>query len=727
MLTRCIMRNISLCLYALFGAGFFVADAVALMNSDSSLWYTDLIGKNKSQALELKPMDNITPMPKLAKVHFIVDDGNTLGFNNIEQDFDHDNVNRCKSLGFKLTGNCGANERASRYCPYDNGYYDQCCDLNFGYSKAECSYPNTISGNSCGGKFKCYCDRSLYPYTATSCPSPKIHNNDKCSEVVYSNGKATTNVYYSDCLCPASWITCDSSIHQKGNGQACEYNGVTTYASCACETGYNLTCDEFGPKSPMNYCFLKGMKYYNDCKTEKDVCESLGYTHSKDNPCDSDSVIDAYCPKGSGNTYYSCKIDPNKYCQNRGFSTSACGEFQTVSSEKCNVPGVGIQSQYRKCNHTCKSRLVEAYPYYSFDGVRSSNGGTMVYTKNVVDNSLSAASNTTYKSSYSFRNSYAECANATKPTVTVNTSGSTISVLSGATFYDLNVKLNLSNGSNYTVKISRPTTFNNTTVSTSGSAKMTVYKTTLYTEGGTNLSNIYRLDVEGDQTDGTSANSYLSVRGPTTLGNVYLFGRASLYVSDTSGSSTAKNVYIGWHYNSATGSTREDHGRALFELTNNAKFKVTGTIEIETRWGEAPLPGSGGPALYMRNKSQLYADYIKNFNSEHFIGYYAILCVREYWIQNKNDRGYTKLKFARYGKLLTRSGSRYLRGTSSASTGNCYASGCNNIQEFTSKFKSSDTTLSNASPHDKFAISVDWSYPDRTGAYNTYCRNWYYQ
>ena len=59
-------------------------------------------------------------------------------------------------------------------------------------------------------------------------------------------------------------------------------------------------------------------------------------------------------------------------------------------------------------------------------------------------------------------------------------------------------------------------------------------------------------------------------------------------------------------------------------------------------------------------------------------------------------------------------------------TGNCYASGCNNTQEFTSKFTSSDSILSNSTPHKKFAVSVEWSYPDTTGAYNTYCGKWYY-
>ena len=145
---RCIMKNISSYLCALFLAGFFAAEAEALTYSDSPSWYTGLIGKSQNQILEPKPLGDISRLPKLAKVHFIVDSNDKLGFDNIEQSFDHDNINRCKALGFNKTGACGSNQRVSRYCPYDNSYYDQCCDMNFAYSKGECSYPNTISGNS---------------------------------------------------------------------------------------------------------------------------------------------------------------------------------------------------------------------------------------------------------------------------------------------------------------------------------------------------------------------------------------------------------------------------------------------------------------------------------------------------------------------------------------------------------------------------------------------------
>ena len=424
---RCAMRIISHSLLALFAVIVLSVPAAAQLSSTYTVPPNNLQVSPQDRSAQIQLQNEpytLNRLKKLAKVHFIVDTNDKLGFDNIEQSFDHDNVNRCKTLGFNKTGACGANERVSRYCPYDNSYYDQCCDLNFGYAKAECSYPNTISGNSCGGKFKCYCDRSIYPYTATSCPSPKIHNEDKCAEVTYSAGKATTSVYYSDCLCPSTWITCDSSIHQKGNGTACEYNGVTTYASCTCEAGYSLLCDEFGPQSPMDYCFLKGTKYYKTCKTEKDVCESLGYKYSKDDPCDADSVIASYCPRGSGNTYFSCKIDPDKYCKNRGYTQTSCGAYETESSSKCNVPGYGVQESYRKCNATCKSRLANA-GYKEINEGLWYKGTTAVVFKDLTlsDASMKNPLGTYYSSwrgeaSFYKYDGYKECSSYNRPTLT---------------------------------------------------------------------------------------------------------------------------------------------------------------------------------------------------------------------------------------------------------------------------------------------------------------------
>ena len=77
------MKNISSYLCALFLAGFFAAEAEALTYSDSPSWYTGLIGKSQNQILEPKPLGDISRLPKLAKVHFIVDSSDKLGFDNI--------------------------------------------------------------------------------------------------------------------------------------------------------------------------------------------------------------------------------------------------------------------------------------------------------------------------------------------------------------------------------------------------------------------------------------------------------------------------------------------------------------------------------------------------------------------------------------------------------------------------------------------------------------------
>lgn len=333
----------------------------AYTSSGMALSSTHLIDTDQNQALiqtprvalELKQPSSLAHLMKLAKVHFIAEnDDLSFTYNNPTFSAD-DTKDRCSKLGFKtaVTSCTGAGQIAAQLCPYDFNYTNSCCDKAFKYSASACSYPKTISSASCGGKFKCYCDRTLYPYDSSNCKSPNILV-DSC--------KDDSGTFYAQCSCPSSWVTCDKSVNQIGSGTVCrEKNKEDKYASCACSSSYKEICTDFGPSSPMDYCFLKGTKYYKTCKTEQEVCEGLGYTHSLDNPCDEDSIIDGYCPKGSGNSYFSCKVDVDKYCQNRGYSKNSCGAYQVQSSETCDVPGYGVQELYKKCNHTCKSRLAE--------------------------------------------------------------------------------------------------------------------------------------------------------------------------------------------------------------------------------------------------------------------------------------------------------------------------------------------------------------------------------
>lgn len=235
--------------------------------------------ESKSQAALFIEQPALAHSYKLASVNFITG-SNSIKFDTPE--FNDNSPAQCLNSGYNLTS-CPAGQNKANFCPYNNSYFQHCCDSRYKYKKAECSYPNTISGDSCGGKFMCYCDRSLYPYTA--CPAPKENNGDRCVEEGTS--------YYSGCICPAAYSqTCDG-LNQQGVGEGCSDSGVTQYASCQCKAGYNQTCSELGPVNANDYCQINGIRYYNNCKT----CE---------NKCSLD-----ICPAGVSCTLEDCS---GKYC-----------------------------------------------------------------------------------------------------------------------------------------------------------------------------------------------------------------------------------------------------------------------------------------------------------------------------------------------------------------------------------------------------------------------------
>ena len=285
--------------------------AVPVSAGSSPFSDTRLTEMNQNLAFRPKLLNNdIDKRPasshsfKLAKVHFVVDKSDTIGFDDINQSFDHNDAQRCKDLGFKLSAACAATQFKSRLCPYDNSYYDRCCDNDFKYAKAECSYPNTISSTSCGGKYKCYCDTSLYPYTASNCPAPK-ELSDKC---VDSSGS-----HFAECKCPSYYKPCSSSNLQ-GVGTGCNRNGETVYASCECKAGYNQVCEQFGPTNPSDYC-LNGGKFYKSCKT----CPNLG-------------VLDS-CPTG-----FACTLEQ---CSGKFYITSCGTGYTDISAclwKRCFMP-----------------------------------------------------------------------------------------------------------------------------------------------------------------------------------------------------------------------------------------------------------------------------------------------------------------------------------------------------------------------------------------------------
>ena len=243
--------------------------------------------------------------------------GKNLDFGNM--DFPDPTIEKCKRYGYSLTS-CNAGQLQGLKCPYNTAYFDRCCDSRYKYDKSACNYPNTVSGDSCGGKYMCYCDRNLYPLTG--CSSPQVPEGTGCVE------EGVT--YYEKCVCPSNYNqTCDG-LNQEGVGKGCTQNGVTYYTSCQCKSGYNMTCTELGPVTPSDYCLMNGIKYYNNCKTCENKCSLSSCPQNVS--CEYEDCSQKYCANAclSGYTYW-CTT-PETDCAKLGYvnSVSECGYYSYV-------------------------------------------------------------------------------------------------------------------------------------------------------------------------------------------------------------------------------------------------------------------------------------------------------------------------------------------------------------------------------------------------------------
>lgn len=279
----------------------------------NTLLHQHLIEIYQSQTFEplsqtaLKTGQSASPSYQVASVNFIT--GNRqLNFGNIE--FNDPTIKLCQEAGYKLNG-CNSGFWANDFCPNNPLYFKTCCDNKYKVYYSDCKYPLTRSADSCGGKYMCYCDRSLYAYT--SCPSPKTFSNDSCTE----NG----TTYYASCTCPAAYSQTCNGQNQQGVGTGCTQGGSTKYASCQCKAGYTLTCSEFGPVNSNDYCLMNGIKYYNNCKTCPRLCSLANCPAGAS--CSYETCSGKYCAIGCaiGNTYW-CK-PPLTDCAALGYTKSA--------------------------------------------------------------------------------------------------------------------------------------------------------------------------------------------------------------------------------------------------------------------------------------------------------------------------------------------------------------------------------------------------------------------
>ena len=344
--------------------------------------YPHLTDTNQSQIFE--PVSSPYPYIKLAKVHFLVDASDALGFDYSEPQFDLKNAAKCNELGFSTEASAclTAGQNPAQLCPYDTSYTNACCDPAFKFRKAECSYPRTISSNSCNNKYRCYCDTTLYPYTASNCAAPYVLA-DKCID--------DSGSHYAECTCPSGYKTCGTNqvgLDLNGNdGGACTEGGVKKYPGCRCTNGYSLSCSEYGPKNSNDFCLI-GTKFYKECKTVNDVC-----TEELKNKYSSGTVV-------QGN----------------------CGVYET------ELASCTKDSSFKICQPTCKSQIATSESYkidrngfvYSLS---SPNTAYVIEDTNVtpIINSDTGSSYTSIYSAAQLAAAAPLCGSITKPVITVRT------------------------------------------------------------------------------------------------------------------------------------------------------------------------------------------------------------------------------------------------------------------------------------------------------------------
>ncbi len=304
------MKSIGVSCCALLSVVFISSDAGAFLYSNSfsgsSLIDTNQAFESIPQAgLFLEQPASLSHLPKLAAVHFLTKEN---GVNFGVPEFNDPTVGTCQRKGYILTKCETEGTYPALLCPDNSSYFKTCCAE--AYKNTSCTYPLTKSADSCGGKYKCICDTSLYP--VTSCTSPQV--------VATGSGSSCTAdgiTRYSECVCPAAYSETCSGLNLQGKGTGCTKNGTTKYTACECKAGYNLTCSDLGPSKPTDYCQLNGIKYYNSCKTCPNVCTL------------------ASCPAGATCTYEECSKKYCSTCANK-CKLASCPQGTVCEQEACS-------------------------------------------------------------------------------------------------------------------------------------------------------------------------------------------------------------------------------------------------------------------------------------------------------------------------------------------------------------------------------------------------------
>ncbi|MBS6996502.1 MAG: hypothetical protein KH123_07625, partial [Azospirillum sp.] len=169
-----------------------------------------------------------------------------------------------------------------------------------------CSYPRSVSGDSCGGQ-----------YTDCVCPAGVDEGPYGCAEYYPSPCSSVCKVAYSD----------NCHIRNDDPNTALGYGCMKEWDDCStkCERAYTNNCrNRTAVSVPANaHC----TSYYSDCSSKCSAwsCNS-GYTQSGNNcinPCNNRTAVISSCPSNASCSYFSdCSSKISSWSCKSGYSKS---------------------------------------------------------------------------------------------------------------------------------------------------------------------------------------------------------------------------------------------------------------------------------------------------------------------------------------------------------------------------------------------------------------------
>ena len=405
---------IGVSLLTLTGLGGVRANSVQEQSQEAVSTYVHFVRTCQNQTFEpLSGASLAIGLPNRANyqtagVHFIVSDQGT-DFGNDDaknNDFSDPTGETCKNLGYTVTScETGLFNQA---CPYNDKIYDRCCDVTYKYTSSQCSSPKKLSSDSCGGKYRCYCDTKTYPYA--SCNDPQIKGSS-CTD--------DSGTRYATCVCPNSnngqwgckeyYASPCNSICKTPYTDCCHLKtsvatpyGCEKYFDCCsskCEKAYTDNCRNRTAviaSCPAN----ANCTYFADCKSKVQSwsCKS-GFVKSGNsciNPCDLRTAVISSCPANATCSYFSdCKSKIQSWSCNSGYNKSGNSCVQAIKSRACQYVGDILYG-----DGTCAISVNELEPKLTPIGVVFDVANRLAIALTDVKKNGSAGAESMYWSSY---------------------------------------------------------------------------------------------------------------------------------------------------------------------------------------------------------------------------------------------------------------------------------------------------------------------------------------